>query len=122
MRSANLLTIRIQPDEDCAAVWPKVPNTRYVMCPVNMDFNYAAAFGTSTANGMRLCWMRCLGPDAVCASRWRRVTWRFITRYWSMGGKESEVFPNYFADRGSGLLGALLERGGHAWGIIWGEE
>jgi hypothetical protein len=49
----NLLTIRIQPDEGIALRFgAKVPNTpNMAVCPVNMDFDYSAAFGTSSANG-----------------------------------------------------------------------
>ncbi len=49
----NLITIRIQPDDGIALRFgAKVPNTPgMAVCPVNMDFDYAQAFGQSRANG-----------------------------------------------------------------------
>ncbi len=75
MIKPNLLTIRIQPDEGIALRFgAKVPTTLEMdVCPVNMDFDYAAAFGKSSANGYeRLLLDAMLGDQTlVCASRRR---------------------------------------------------
>ena len=68
----NLLTIRIQPDEGIALRFgAKVPNTpNMAVCPVNMDFDYSAAFGTSSANGYeRLLLDAMLGDPTLFAHR-----------------------------------------------------
>ena len=71
----NLLTIRIQPDEGIALRFgAKVPTTpEMAVCPVNMDFDYAAAFGKIERQRLRAAAAgRDAGrPDAVFASRWR---------------------------------------------------
>ena len=71
----NLLTIRIQPDEGIALRFgAKVPTTpEMAVCPVNMDFDYEAAFGKSSANGYeRLLLDAMLGDQTLfCAPRRR---------------------------------------------------
>jgi len=89
------------------------------VCPVNMDFNYAAAFGTSTANGYeRLLLDAMLGDPTLFAHRdGVEVTWGLYTpilEAWA--AKNPEVFPNYFAGSwGPDCADRLLERGGHTW-------
>ena len=117
----NLLTIRIQPDEGIALRFgAKVPNTPNMsVCPVNMDFDYAAAFGTSSANGYeRLLLDAMLGDQTLFAHRdGVETTWALYTpilEAWA--AKNPEVFPNYFAGTwGPDCADRLLERGGHAW-------
>jgi glucose-6-phosphate 1-dehydrogenase len=117
----NLLTIRIQPDEGIALRFgAKVPSApEMTVCPVNMDFDYAAAFGKSIANGYeRLLLDAMLGDQTLFAHRdGVEITWALYTpilQEWA--AKEPEVFPNYFAGSwGPDCANRLLERGGHAW-------
>ena len=117
----NLLTIRIQPDEGIALRFgAKVPTTPEMdVCPVNMDFDYAAAFGKSSANGYeRLLLDAMLGDQTLFAHRdGVETTWALYTpilQAWA--AKNPEVFPNYFAGTwGPECSDRLLERGGHAW-------
>jgi glucose-6-phosphate 1-dehydrogenase len=117
----NLLTIRIQPNEGIALRFgAKVPNTPNMsVCPVNMDFDYAAAFGTSTANGYeRLLLDAMLGDQTLFAHRdGVETTWALYTpilEAWA--AKNPEVFPNYFAGTwGPDCADRLLERDGHVW-------
>jgi glucose-6-phosphate 1-dehydrogenase len=117
----NLLTIRIQPDEGIALRFgAKVPTTPdMAVCPVNMDFNYAAAFGTSSANGYeRLLLDAMLGDQTLFAHRdGVETTWALYTpilEAWA--AKAPEVFPNYFAGSwGPDCADRLLEKGGHTW-------
>src|ERR1700678_1375698 len=47
----NLITMRIQPDEGISLRFgAKVPSPNMEVCPVNMNFSYADAFGKSSAN------------------------------------------------------------------------
>jgi glucose-6-phosphate 1-dehydrogenase len=117
----NLLTIRIQPDEGIALRFgAKVPNSPGMsVCPVIMDFDYAAAFGRSTANGYeRLLLDAMLGDQTLFAHRdGVETTWSLYTpilQAWA--AKKPEVFPNYFAGKwGPECADRLLEREGHAW-------
>jgi len=117
----NLLTIRIQPDEGIALRFgAKVPTTSNMdVCPVNMDFDYAAAFGKSSANGYeRLLLDAMLGDQTLFSHRdGVETTWSLYTpilQAWA--AKKPEVFPNYFAGSwGPECSDRLLERGGHAW-------
>ncbi len=117
----NLLTIRIQPNEGIALRFgAKVPNTPNMsVCPVNMDFDYSAAFGTSTANGYeRLLLDAMLGDQTLFAHRdGVETTWALYTpilEAWA--AKNPEVFPNYFAGSwGPDCADRLLEREGHLW-------
>jgi glucose-6-phosphate 1-dehydrogenase len=117
----NLLTIRIQPDEGIALRFgAKIPTTpEMAVCPVVMDFNYAAAFGRSTANGYeRLLLDAMLGDQTLFAHRdGVETTWSLYTpilEAWA--AKSPEVFPNYFAGKwGPDCGDRLLEREGRAW-------
>jgi glucose-6-phosphate 1-dehydrogenase len=117
----NLLTIRIQPDEGIALRFgAKVPTSpEMAVCPVIMDFDYAAAFGRSTANGYeRLLLDAMLGDQTLFAHRdGVETTWSLYTpilQAWA--AKKPEVFPNYFAGKwGPECADRLLERDGHAW-------
>jgi glucose-6-phosphate 1-dehydrogenase len=117
----NLLTIRIQPDDGIALRFgAKVPNTPGMnVCPVTMDFDYAAAFGKSSANGYeRLLLDAMLGDQTLFAHRdGVETTWGLYTpilEAWA--AKTPEVFPNYFAGTwGPECSDRLLERSGHVW-------
>ena len=79
----NLLTIRIQPDEGIALRFgAKVPTSPNMdVCPVNMDFDYAAAFGKSSANGYeRLLLDAMLGDQTLFSHRdGVETTWALYT-------------------------------------------
>jgi len=117
----NLLTIRIQPDEGIALRFgAKVPTTPNMdVCPVNMDFGYAAAFGKSSANGYeRLLLDAMLGDQTLFSHRdGVEINWALYTpilEAWA--AKKPEVFPNYFAGSwGPECSDHLLERWGHRW-------
>jgi glucose-6-phosphate 1-dehydrogenase len=117
----NLLTIRIQPDEGIALRFgAKVPTSpEMAVCPVNMDFDYAAAFGKSSANGYeRLLLDAMLGDQTLFAHRdGVETTWSLYTpilQAWA--AKQPEVFPNYFAGSwGPDCADRLLERDGRVW-------
>ncbi len=117
----NLLTIRIQPDEGIALRFgAKVPTSpEMAVCPVDMDFDYEAAFGKSSANGYeRLLLDAMLGDQTLFAHRdGLEVTWDLYTpllQAWA--AKQPEVFPNYFAGSwGPECSDHLLEKDGHVW-------
>ncbi|MGP8173282.1 MAG: glucose-6-phosphate dehydrogenase [Terracidiphilus sp.] len=117
----NLLTIRIQPDEGIALRFgAKVPTSpEMAVCPVNMDFDYEAAFGKSSANGYeRLLLDAMLGDQTLFSHRdGVEINWALYTpilEAWA--AKNPEVFPNYFAGSwGPECSDHLLEHEGHKW-------
>ena len=117
----NLLTIRIQPDEGIALRFgAKVPTAPEMsVCPVNMDFDYAAAFGQSSANGYeRLLLDAMLGDQTLFSHRdGVEINWALYTpilEAWAE--KKPEVFPNYFAGTwGPECSDHLLEKAGRVW-------
>jgi len=117
----NLLTIRIQPDEGIALRFgAKVPTSpTMAVCPVNMDFDYEAAFGKSSANGYeRLLLDAMLGDQTLFAHRdGVETTWALFTPILqSWAAKKPQVFPNYFAGSwGPECSDHLLEKDGRAW-------
>jgi glucose-6-phosphate 1-dehydrogenase len=117
----NLLTIRIQPDEGIALRFgAKVPTTPdMAVCPVNMDFDYEAAFGKSSANGYeRLLMDAMLGDQTLFSHRdGVETNWALYTPILdAWAEKNPEKFPNYAAGSWGPECGDhLLARGGHAW-------
>jgi len=117
----NLLTIRIQPDEGIALRFgAKVPTTPgMAVCPVNMDFDYAAAFGKSSANGYERLLMDAMMGDQTLFSHRDGVetNWALYTPILdAWANKKPEIFPNYFAGSwGPECADRLLERDGHVW-------
>jgi glucose-6-phosphate 1-dehydrogenase len=117
----NLLTIRIQPDEGIALRFgAKVPTTpEMAVCPVNMDFDYEAAFGKSSANGYeRLLLDAMLGDQTLFSHRdGVEINWALYTPILdAWAAKKTETFPNYSAGSwGPECSDHLLAREGHAW-------
>jgi glucose-6-phosphate 1-dehydrogenase len=117
----NVLNIRIQPDEGISLRFgAKVPTTQDMsVCPVTMDFDYAAAFGKSSANGYeRLLLDAMLGDQTLFAHRdGVETTWALYTpiiEAWA--AKVPQVFPNYFSGTwGPECADRLLEREHKTW-------
>jgi glucose-6-phosphate 1-dehydrogenase len=116
----NVITMRIQPDEGISLRFgAKVPSPNMEICPVIMDFNYAEAFGKSSANGYeRLLLDAMLGDATLFAHRdGVEATWTLLTpilEQWA--ASKPKGFPNY----ASGTWGPesgdeLLARDGRAW-------
>ncbi|WP_263356522.1 glucose-6-phosphate dehydrogenase [Acidicapsa ligni] len=117
----NVITMRIQPDEGISLRFgAKVPSTQNVsVCPVTMDFDYASAFGKSSANGYeRLLLDAMLGDQTLFAHRdGVETTWALYTpilEAWA--AKKPETFPNYEAGSwGPDCSDELLKRDNHSW-------
>jgi glucose-6-phosphate 1-dehydrogenase len=116
----NLITMRIQPDEGISLRFgAKVPSTGMSVCPVIMDFNYAAAFGTSSANGYeRLLLDAMLGDATLFAHRdGVEATWALYTPVLEAWAKAApKDFPNYASGTwGPDSSDELLRRDGREW-------
>jgi glucose-6-phosphate 1-dehydrogenase len=117
----NVITIRIQPDEGISLRFgAKVPTTQAMsVCPVTMDFDYASAFGKSSANGYeRLLLDAMLGDQTLFAHRdGVETTWALYTpilEAWA--NKKPKTFPNYTAgSSGPDSADELLNRDGRNW-------
>jgi len=117
----NVITMRIQPNEGISLTFgAKVPTTQNMsVCPVNMDFDYAAAFGKSSANGYeRLLLDAMLGDQTLFAHRdGVETTWALYTpilEAWA--AKKPQTFPNYAAGSwGPDCADELLKKDGHSW-------
>jgi len=117
----NIISIRIQPDDGIALRFgAKVPNTPGMsVCPVNMDFSYAQAFGQQRANGYeRLLLDAMLGDQTLFSHRdGVEVNWALYTpvlQYWA--SHQPDNFPNYFAGSwGPDAADRLIERDGREW-------
>ncbi|MFZ0662504.1 MAG: glucose-6-phosphate dehydrogenase [Acidobacteriaceae bacterium] len=116
----NLITMRIQPDEGISLRFgAKVPSPDMTVCPVNMDFNYAAAFGTSSANGYeRLLLDAMLGDATLFAHRdGVEATWALCTpvlEAWAAA--QPKDFPNYAGGSwGPKEADVLIARDGRRW-------
>ena len=117
---SNIISMRIQPDEGIALRFEaKIPGPSMSMSPVNMNFNYAEAFGVSSANGYeRLLLDAMLGDGTLFAHRdGVEATWALMTpilQYWSKNPIKD--FPNYAAGTwGPSAADALLESEGRKW-------
>ncbi len=116
----NLITMRIQPDEGISLRFgAKVPSPNMEVCPVNMNFTYAEAFGKSSANGYERLLLDAMFGDATLFAHRDGVeaTWSLLTpilEKWA--NTKPKGFPNY----ASGTWGPesgdeLLARDGRAW-------
>src|SRR5580704_13623707 len=116
----NLITMRIQPDEGISLRFgAKVPSPNMEVCPVNMNFSYADAFGKSSANGYeRLLLDAMLGDATLFAHRdGVEATWSLLTpilEQWA--ATKAKGFPNYAAGTwGPESADELLSRDGRSW-------
>jgi glucose-6-phosphate 1-dehydrogenase len=116
----NVITMRIQPDEGISLRFgAKVPSPNMEVCPVNMDFSYAEAFGKSSANGYeRLLLDAMLGDATLFAHRdGVETTWSLLTPildHWA--STKPKGFPNYAAGTWGPESGEeLLARDGRTW-------
>ena len=115
----NTISIRIQPDGGisfCFGV--KTPGPITKVAAVNVDFNYAEAFGTSSANGYeRLLLDALLGDASLFVDRdGVEATWAVFTLILEAWKEQPQDFPNYVAGTwGPKASDALLERDGRKW-------
>ncbi len=116
----NIISMRIQPDDGISLRFAaKVPGPTMQSCPVVMDFDYATAFGVSSANGYeRLLLDAMLGDATLFAHRdGVEATWSLMTPIlegWAANPPKD--FPNYAAGTwGPAASDALLARDGRHW-------
>ncbi len=116
----NLIKMRIQPDEGISLRFgAKVPSPDMTVCPVDMNFQYSAAFGSSSANGYeRLLLDAMLGDATLFAHRdGVEATWALFTpvlEAWA--AKKPQGFPNYASGSwGPQCADDLIAKDGRRW-------
>ncbi len=116
----NIISMRIQPNDGISLRFAaKVPGPTMQSCPVIMDFDYATAFGVSSANGYeRLLLDAMLGDATLFAHRdGVEATWSLMTPILEgWGANPPKDFPNYPAGSwGPAASDELLARDGRKW-------
>ena len=116
----NVISMRIQPDEGIALRFgAKVPGPNMNINPVTMNFNYAEAFGKSSANGYeRLLLDAMLGDGTLFAHRdGVEATWALMTPILAAWAKDPiKDLPNYAAGTwGPPAADAMLKSDGRKW-------
>src|SRR5487761_537203 len=116
----NIISMRIQPNEGISLRFAaKVPGPTMQSCPVMMDFDYAAAFGVSSANGYERLLLDAMMGDATLFAHRDGVeaTWALMTpilEEWA--AHPPKDFPNYAAGSwGPADASELLARDGRKW-------
>ena len=120
---ANVLTIRLQPDEGFAfGISSKVPGSRLNIQPVEMDFDYCRFFGTSSPEAYERLLLDVMAGDATLFMRRDSVetSWRWISPIldrWA--GQLSGRLPTYAAGTwGPAEADRLVEATGRRWRAI----
>ncbi len=120
---ANLIRIRIQPDEGIAFTFGnKLPTPDTTICPVQAKFNYVDAFGKYTANGYERLLLDAMLGDATLFSHREavEVAWELYTpllNAWAANAPQD--FPNYKSGSwGPKSADELLAKDKHTWHTV----
>jgi len=120
---ANVLTIRIQPDEGTALkINCKVPGPASPIQPVKMDFRYGSFFGMSPPEAYERLILDCMSGDSTLFAREDEVisSWEFLTPVLQRWQEEKpDCFPNYQAGTwGPDLAEEMMVRDGRKWRLL----
>jgi len=118
---ANVLVIRIQPDEGMSLrMQAKMPGTSFRIEPVKMDFHYGTSFGKASPEAYERLLLDAMSGDATLFARRDEVeeAWAFvdpIENAWSQkqGAPELVFYPA--GSWGPDEADELLARDGRAW-------
>ena len=122
--SANVITLRIQPDEGISlAFGAKQPGTERRAVPVSMDFCYRHAFGDHPPSAYAVLLLDAMRGDATLFTRRDGVEaqWRLITPILEAWTADDRPLPVYAAGSdGPAEADALPAANGHRWRPIDG--
>ncbi len=117
---ANVLSIRIQPDEGISLRFEaKVPGADMRLRPVNMDFHYGSSFGEQQPEAYETLLLDAMLGDQMLFARWDMVetAWALTTpliEFWE--AHPPRHFPNYAAGEwGPPRADQMLAREGREW-------
>jgi len=118
--NANLLALRIQPDEGISLAFEaKAPGMRVRLQPVKMDFRYGSSFGQQPAEAYERLLLDAMLGDSTLYTRADEVehAWRFVDSIiagWQQAPPPE--FPNYAAGSwGPAEADRLMEGTGAKW-------
>ena len=116
----NRLTISIQPEMDiCLRFQAKKPGQNMVLSPVDMVFNYEAAYGDQEPEAYETLLFDVMEGDATLFMRADQVeaAWKILMPVIEVWNERTPVdFPNYAPDSwGPEDAEALIARDGHNW-------
>ena len=118
---ANVLVIRIQPDEGISLrMQAKMPGTSFRIEPVKMDFHYGTSFGKASPEAYERLLLDAMSGDATLFARRDEVeeAWAFIDiieNAWSQKKNAPELYFYPAGSWGPDAADDLLARDGRAW-------
>lgn len=118
---ANVLVIRIQPDEGISLrMQAKIPGATVRIEPVKMDFHYGTSFGKASPEAYERLLLDAMSGDATLFARRDEVehAWRFIDSIenaWHQSENPPGLFEYPAGSWGPQEAEQLLERDGRSW-------
>jgi glucose-6-phosphate 1-dehydrogenase len=118
---ANVLVIRIQPDEGISLrIQAKMPGTSFRIEPVKMDFHYGTSFGKASPEAYERLLLDAMSGDATLFARRDEVeeAWAFIDIIegaWSQKKNAPELYFYPAGSWGPDAADELLARDGRSW-------
>jgi glucose-6-phosphate 1-dehydrogenase len=116
---ANVLSIRIQPDEGFSlGISSKVPGPRVKIFPVKMDFHYGSTFGGSSPEAYERLLLDVMAGDPTLFMRRDAVeaAWRWVMPILERWAETSDPLPPYAAGEwGPPEADRLIESTGRRW-------
>jgi glucose-6-phosphate 1-dehydrogenase len=118
---ANVLVIRIQPDEGISLrIQAKMPGTSFRIEPVKMDFHYGTSFGKASPEAYERLLLDAMSGDATLFARRDEVeeAWAFIDfieNAWSAKKNAPDLYFYPAGSWGPDEADELLARDGRAW-------
>lgn len=121
--NANVLVIRIQPDEGISLKMNcKIPGLSNLIQPVDMDFQYGSYFGAAPPEAYERLICDCMSGDNTLFARADEAltSWRLLTPVLDHWAEEKPIdFPNYASGTwGPKAADELLARDGYHWRMI----
>jgi glucose-6-phosphate 1-dehydrogenase len=119
---ANVLTIRIQPDEGFAlGINSKIPGPRVRIYPVKMDFRYSSTFGASTPEAYERLLLDVMAGDPTLFMRRDEVetAWHWVTPILDRWQAQSTPLAVYQAGEwGPAEADRLVQSSGRRWRML----
>ncbi len=119
--NANILSIRIQPDEGIALrMYSKMPGASMRLEQVKMDFHYSSSFGKASPEAYERLLLDAMAGDATLFARRDEVenAWKYIDqihRAWHASENPPPICEYPAGTWGPQESDELLERDGRAW-------
>jgi glucose-6-phosphate 1-dehydrogenase len=117
---ANVLSIRIQPNEGFAlSIESKIPGPQVRVYPVKMDFQYGSTFGNPSPEAYERLLLDVMAGDATLFMRRDAVeaSWQWVTAILDRWSERSDApLPTYAAGEwGPAEADRLIESTGRRW-------